>query len=503
MEERKSYTVIDPTGDALTASTFARQVYTKRIRDINDLGDWKRSEAYYDLVAYINNTSMAIQGYRQTDKYMVTPQMRKLCKIFRWLDQLLYECHPMGSGQGLMRCVGAGKMELLESNTELRSKCHHAYRRWMLLVQEKLYSIMEQQVRPQCKHLNELIQYLTRSFGSLRNYEYGPGNELMFLFYMCTLFKSGILGNDDTVAAALLLYPRYLDLVRRLMLFYRLSEPKGHEANVIDQRNVIPYLWGCAQLSRDAPFEPSQWDQPEVLGKYREDYMLLSSLEFLQKIMSGEALGVHSYQLWCVLSLSNWPDAYSGLIRTFLKNVLNDFYITQDLIFSEIMSFNRQPLELLQNAYLGKLPKPESSDDEIVRRSGDAGDTESVQAEFLRHQEMKKLKKLKKMEKEKALEQNPLPPVRRYSSLIANVFLGFQHPQQLESEDLAEPNPSPLRRPRGYHKDVFVQKLPGAEKIVELKYESGESTMDNYKLSQLLQLAHSTPSNSTASLYSV
>lgn len=499
MEERKVYTVTDPTGDALTASAFARHIYTKRIRNINDLGSWKRSEAYYDLVAYINNTSMAIQGYRQTDEYVVTPQMRKLCKVFRWLDLLLYECHPMGVGQGLKRCVGAGKVELLESNTELRSKCHHAYRRWMLLVQEKLYSILEQQVRPNCKHINELAQYLTRSFGSLRNYEYGPGNELMFLFYLCTLFKSGILGKDDTVAAALMLFQRYLDLVRRLMLFYRLSEPKGHEANIIDERNVIPYLWGCAQLSRSAPFEPRQWNQPEVLGKYRGDYMLLSSLEFLQKIMLGEALGVHSYQLWCVLSLSNWPDAYSGLIRTYLKNVLNDFYITQDLIFSEIMSFTRQPLELLQSAYLGKLPKPESSDEEI-HRSGDAGDTESAQAEFLHYQE---LKKLKKMEKQTALERN-LQPVRRHSSLITDVFLGFQNPHQQDSKDLDEPNPRPLRRPRGYHKNnVFVQKLTGSEKIVELNYDSGESTMDNHKLSLLLQLGHSTPSNSTPSYYSV
>lgn len=499
MEFRKMYDVTDPTGDALKASVFARHIYTKRIRNMSDLGVWKRSRAYYDLVAYINNTSMAIQGYRQSKGYKVTPQMRKLCKIFRWLDLLVYEYHPMGVGQGLMRCAGAEPVDVMESSNSLRTKCHHAYRRWMLQVQEKIYSILEQQVHPHCKHINELAQYLTRSFGSLRNNEYGPGNELMFLFYLCALFKAGILGADDTVAAALLLYQRYLDLVRHIMQFYRLSEPQVHEANIIDERNVLPYLWGCAQLCRDPPFTPSQWSHPEVLEKHRKDYMLLSSLEFLQKIMDGESLGVHSYQLWCVLSLSNWPDAYSGLIRTYLKNVLNDFYITQDLIFSEIMSFTRQPLELLQNAYLGKLPQPDTS-------SSPSPSSNSDDESDLAKQEARQLAKLELAPEKKSLRFSVVDdlPIGRHSSLETDVFLGFHNPYIKHDEDLNERNKHPIVRPRGFHRNnVLLQKLP-SEKVIdtELNYDSGESTMNTRKLKLLLQLGPS-QSISTPSYYSM
>lgn len=498
---RKMYDVTDPTGDALKASAFARHIYTKRIRNISDLGVWKRSRAYYDLVSYINNTSMAIQGYRQSKGYRVTSQMRKLCQIFRWLEKLLYEFHPMGVGQGLMKCVGAEPVDAMESSNSLRSKCHHAYRRWMLQVQEKIYSILEQQVYPHCKHINELAQYLTRSFGSLRNYEYGPGNELMFVFYLCALFKAGILGPDDTVSAALLLYQRYLDLVRHVVRFYRLSEPQVHEANIIDERNVLPYLWGCAQLCRDAPFTPSQWDNPVVLEKHRRDYMLLSSLEFLQKIMDGESLGVHSYQLWCVLSLSNWPDAYSGLIRTYLKNVLNDFYITQDLIFSEIMSFTRQPLELLQNAYLGKLPQPETPSS-----SSSSSEEESDQAK----QEAKQQAKLEAQPnvppEKRSLRFSVLDelPVRRHSSLETDVFLGFWNPYVEHSEDLDERSKGRIVRPRGFHRNnMLLQKLPYEKNMdTELNYDSGESTMNTRKLKILLQLRPS-QSNSTPSYYSM
>ncbi|KAH8418991.1 hypothetical protein KR222_011863, partial [Zaprionus bogoriensis] len=426
MQERKTYSVTDSTGDALRASTFAQHVYTKRVRNPEDLSTWKRSQAYYDLVAYINNTSMVIQGYRQESGYPITPQMLKLCKIFNWLDRLLYEFHPMGVGQGLLLCVGEGRVELMESTESLSQKCHRAYRRWMMQVEQKVYSILEQQVRPHCKHINELAQYLTRSLGSLRNFEYGPGNELMFLFYLCALFKIGILDSEDTVAAALLLYQRYLDLVRRIILFYRLAPQQSQDEHIIDERNVLPYLWGSAQLCLDAPFAPPQWNQPQVMTDHRKNYMLLSSLQFLQKTKEGRSLGVHSYQLWCILSLSNWPDAYSGLMRTYLKSILNDFYITQDLIFSEIMTFVSQPSELLPRAYLGKRRQPDSSDSSI--RSSDEPSRTSQNDRALRSNRPSKVRYL--VEGGEVLQ----PPVPRHSNPEPNVFLGFQNPRKSDPE---------------------------------------------------------------------
>lgn len=390
------YEVTEPTGDAIKASTFAQRICTKRMHSPEDLTNWKRSRAYYDLVAYINNTSMAIQGYRQGGGYVVTLQVQKLCKIFNWLERLIYEHHPLGVGQGLLRCVGETRIDAMESTNSLRHKCHRAFRHWLLQMQEKVFSILEHQVKPHCKHINELAQYLTRAFGSLKNYDYGPGNELMFLFYLCGLFKSGILQTEDTVAAALLLYQRYLDLVRRIILFYRLSA-HNYDNNIIDNRNILPYLWGCAQLCQDAPFTPPQWDMADLMGIHRSDYMLLSSLDYLQKSMQDAPLGVHSYQLWCVLSLSNWPDAYSGLMRTYLKSVLNDFYIVQDLIFSDMMSFNRQPLESLQRAYLGKFTKEitssssESADSDLIDEGGEE-DVETTERGKEKQKQKRKLK---------------------------------------------------------------------------------------------------------------
>ncbi|KAH8385495.1 hypothetical protein KR093_011243, partial [Drosophila rubida] len=354
MGSKNIYQVTEPTVDAIKASTFAQHIYRKCLRSPSDLSDWKRSRAYYDVVAYINNTSTALQGYRQTGgNYAVSAQMRKLCRIFNWLDRLVCKHHPMGVGQGLLSCLAdENPLGTTESSNSLRHKCHLAFRQWLLHVQEKIFAIMEQQLRPHCKHINELAQYLTRSFGSIKTNIYGPGNELMFLFFLCALFKCGVLQSEDTVAAALLLYQRYLELVRRILLFYRLAA-QPTDNNSIDERNVLPYIWGSAQLCRDAPFTPLQWQQPAILERHRRDYLLLSSLEYLQKERQEVPLGVHSHQLWCVLSLASWQDAYAALMRTFIKHVLDDFYIVQHLIFSDIMSFSRQPSECLQRAHLG------------------------------------------------------------------------------------------------------------------------------------------------------
>ncbi|EDV99798.1 serine/threonine-protein phosphatase 2A activator [Drosophila grimshawi] len=441
MSQKQMYDVFESSADALKASTY----YIKRLRTADDLGKWKRSSAYHDLVAYINNTSMAIQGQHLDGNYNISNQMDKLCKIFNWLEILVYQCHPLGVGRGLLRCVGEDKIDMMASTNSLLFKCHDAYSNWVSQVQEKLFAILERQVKPHGKHINELAQYLTRSFGSCKTYDYGPDNELMFIFFLCCLFKSGILHGEDTVAAALLLYPRYLRLVRRLISFFRLaSSAQKHEEtenqNAIDKWNILPYIWGCAQLCQAAPFYPPEWEMPGIMEKHRQHYLLLDSLSHLQKTMGdGGVLGVHSYQLWCVLSLSNWPEAYNALMAAFIKHVLNDIYTVRDMIFGEIMSINRLPLEQLQRAHLGEMRQSETSS--------------SVSSQYV-------------SEEDKSIAQKQLfavqPPLSRHHSVDADILLGFQDPNKVSVVETATDNQ--LRRLR-HHQKVLLRKFPTAKRM--------------------------------------
>lgn len=66
----------------------------KRIKNVNDMQHWLHSEAYYDLVGFINGISTAIQGRKISDKIYVSPRMEGLIEIFDKLNALVDETPP-------------------------------------------------------------------------------------------------------------------------------------------------------------------------------------------------------------------------------------------------------------------------------------------------------------------------------------------------------------------------------------------------------------------------
>lgn len=100
-----------------------------------------------------------------------------------------------------------------------------------------------------CNYVTELGFYLSESFGNAVRIDYGTGHELSFVFFLCGLFKAGILQERDNVACALSLFNEYLLFVRRLQKTYRM-EPAGSQGVwSLDDYQFIPFIWGSAQLS--------------------------------------------------------------------------------------------------------------------------------------------------------------------------------------------------------------------------------------------------------------
>ncbi|EDX01837.1 serine/threonine-protein phosphatase 2A activator [Drosophila yakuba] len=323
MSNKLGYDVTDPTVQVLRASAFMQNGPVKQVRSLEDLDRWVRSQAYHDVIAYISNTSRAIQGQRLTQDFPVTEQMRLLCEIFDGLELLIVEHAP----------------KLEDSNlalpfAQVRSK---AYRTWMRQMFQHVFSKLDEAINVNCKHINELGQYLRRSFGNSNTLDFGPANELMFLFFLCGLFRAGILLAKDTVAAALLLFNRYVHVMRRLISTFGLTIAKD-PSYTIEDYYFLPYLWGAAQLSLDCPFSPMQCEQGKILDSYRQDYMMLDIIDHLQKTRSGPLSQV-ALQLWSILSIPTWPQVYRGLERNYIDHVLSSFGTVEQAIFCELMSF--------------------------------------------------------------------------------------------------------------------------------------------------------------------
>nr|XP_016942278.1 serine/threonine-protein phosphatase 2A activator [Drosophila suzukii] len=390
MSYKLGYDVTDPTVQVLRASAFMQNGPVKQVRSFEDLDRWARSQAYHDTIAYINHTSRAIQGHRLTRDldFPVSTQMRRLCEIFDGLEHLLVEHSPKADDSNIS--VPAGHVRI------------RSYRIWMEHMFQLVFSKLDEAIKANCKHINELGQYLRRSFGNSSSLDIGPANELMFLFFLCGLFRSGILEAQDTVAAALLLFDRYTHLVRRVISTYSLQITKDPMCS-IDDYCFLPYLWGAAQLSIDSPFSPMQCDQAKVLDCHRHDYMMLDLVDHLQKSRGGQLSQV-AFQLWSLLSVPTWPQVYRGLERNYIDNVLSSFETVEQVIFCELMSFEATTVpRQLERAYLGA---------QYVERRQNEEDLEQAQG----------------TQRSPCLWE-PSLPVSRYVSMEPESFLGFQEPR--------------------------------------------------------------------------
>lgn len=71
----------------------------KRVKQVSDIQTWLRSEAYYDLVGFINGISTAIQGKKLNDQIYVSPTMKSLIEIFDKLNAMVDDTPPIDQPQ--------------------------------------------------------------------------------------------------------------------------------------------------------------------------------------------------------------------------------------------------------------------------------------------------------------------------------------------------------------------------------------------------------------------
>ncbi|EDW84328.2 uncharacterized protein Dwil_GK14079 [Drosophila willistoni] len=326
------------------ANFFAQSNFgaVTRVRKLSDVEVWKRSVGYHKLIAYINNTSSVIQGIRQSDDYPVSETMSRLLTIFDKLENLLAANPPI---------YMAGS---IKGSLDKDRRGNPAYRNWSRHMLRDIFPILEQAVsNKNCIHINELGQYLCESFGNSTRMSYGTGHELSFLFFLCALFEAEILDEDDLAASALLLFDRYLKFVRRLQVLYNLYAAGRHGAYSLDDFQFVPFLWGCAQLSYNAPFVPNRMLDADVVSEYKKDYMLMGCVGHISDTKDG-TFAMHSSQLWCIASLSSWNELYGGLLDMYDKVVLRQFDLMQLARFGQLISFDKvKPGAVLIQAQLG------------------------------------------------------------------------------------------------------------------------------------------------------
>lgn len=324
----------------------------KFVKSALDIGAWERSEAYYELIGFINSVSSSIQGKKISSDVAQSPGVEKVLVVLLHLNKLIDETPPIEQPQRF------GNM---------------AYRDWHRKMKESARDILLP-LMPEDKQaaVDEIMIYFIDSFGNSTRIDYGTGHELAFIFLICCLFKLGVLQREDQAAAGLKIFDAYLRLARRLQLTYRMEPAGSHGVWSLDDFQFVPFIWGSAQFALNGPIEPAQFLDENVIERLKEDYMFISCIEYILKVKTGH-FAEHSNQLWGISAVPSWTKINTGLVQMYRKEVLAKFPVIQHVFFGSLMSFKQvKPGSVLSTPRLGHMAAPSHARTMLPPKMGDS-----------------------------------------------------------------------------------------------------------------------------------
>jgi serine/threonine-protein phosphatase 2A activator len=195
--------------------------------------------------------------------------------------------------------------------------------------------------------LTELSEYLEQSFGSSIRLDYGTGHELAFFAFLCCCEKIKCWSVDQSGSFVNILFLEYLKVVRELQIYFRLEPAGSRGVWGLDDYQFLPFLFGSSQLASSSDnllSDPDIITRPSVIGKYRDKYLYLDAIAFINTMKSGP-LPEHSPILYDISGLPNWEKINNGMIKMYKNEVLGKFPVIQHFLFGRLLPWTKFDLK--------------------------------------------------------------------------------------------------------------------------------------------------------------
>merc|ERR1712012_703849 len=189
--------------------------------------------------------------------------------------------------------------------------------------------------------LKEVLVYFLDSFGNATRIDYGTGHEMAFVMFLACLFHTKVLDvGVDAPAAGLLVYSKYMNLVRKLQTTYRM-EPAGSQGVwSLDDFQFVSFIWGAAQfMNGHDVVSPKSISDYEKAEQMKEDYHFFACIHYISQVKTGP-FAEHSNQLWNVSGVPSWNKVYTGLIKMYRAEVISKFPVIQHTYFGSIFNLD-------------------------------------------------------------------------------------------------------------------------------------------------------------------
>lgn len=187
----------------------------------------------------------------------------------------------------------------------------------------------------------ELSTYILSSFGDPSRLDYGTGHELAFCAFLLCCYKIGIFCPDDLHDLGAIIFTKYTDVARKIIVKYSL-EPAGSRGSWgLDDYFFLPFYWGSAQLlgqdSQDM-FSPAAICDDQLIKLHMGSYMYFASISFITE-MKGTPLSITAPLLYDISQLKSWSKINAGLLKMYQAEYLSSLPMMQHFLFGSILVF--------------------------------------------------------------------------------------------------------------------------------------------------------------------
>ncbi|KAL1457947.1 hypothetical protein WDU94_008127 [Cyamophila willieti] len=303
----------------------------------SDMKLWENSEAYHEYQGFILAMNEAVKGKAIDTKVEPSDNVMGIYQVLEHFNKLIDETPPIDQPQRFG---------------------NKAFAQWLNKVGECCQTEL-QRALPEKFHpaIPEISVYLKEGFGNSTRIDYGTGHEMAFCMFLLCLFRIGALTMDDKVTVVNRVFVRYLDLVRRLQVDYRMEPAGSHGVWSLDDYQFIPFVWGSSQLfGNKEEIEPAMFLLERTVLEHRDKFMFLACIQYIMKVKTGH-FSEHSNQLWNISALPSWSKINAGLLKMYKGEVLAKFPVIQHVLFGSLIKF--EPLQHdIQTPILTPRPLP-------------------------------------------------------------------------------------------------------------------------------------------------